>query len=604
MILAEVTLIVVVSGLSLGHASETPQQAKQQPLLTSYDFIIVGAGSAGSVMANRLARAPGNYSVLLLEAGGEMTENLNVPFYAPFSANEANSWGYETEPQRYALWDFPRYMANITQGKVMGGTSSLNSMNYVRGSRHDFDNWEKIYNATGWNYENVLKYFKQIEKFKVPGVSQEEIAAYHGLDGETPVNYPRYHTPLSDVFLQACNESHYEYVDYNGKKHSGYSRVQANTEYGVRMGASTCFLHPEWTKHFKNLHISINSTATKITFQDKRATHVTFKKDQEEITIAVNREVIVCAGAVGSPKLLMLSGIGPEWHLKDLGIPVVASLPVGQGLQDHMVFLGLVVTTNDDLIGLRNINQSIAQYAYNQTGLLTIPGAFEAVLFTHSNVDKKYDDYPDIEMELAAVFPNEEIARSSFVSEEIYDQYYKAMINKTGFMCAVAMVRPDSRGMIYLRSKDPEQKPAIDPKLLSAETKDLFRIVNGTMRVKELFNTEAMKKVGAKLWDRKYPRCKKFELWSEDYVTCFIQHTAFPGQHLCCTCGMGNHEYAVVDENLRVKGGVKNVRVADSSAMPAIIAGNTNAAVMMIAAKGADLILKDAAAYDAPRVRR
>uniref|UniRef100_A0A023G753 Putative conserved secreted protein n=1 Tax=Amblyomma triste TaxID=251400 RepID=A0A023G753_AMBTT len=218
-----VILIVIVIYLSGYPTSAAPERTAQQ-LLECYDYIIVGAGSAGSVMANRLAKE-GKYSVLLLEAGGEMTNELYVPFFAPFSANENNSWGYETTPQTYALWDFPGNMAPLTQGKVMGGTSSLNSMNYVRGSKHDFNNWEKEYKANGWNYNEVLDYFKEIENFGVTDVPQQEVEKYHGKNGETPVNYPGYFTPLSNYFLQSCSQSGYTKVDYNGEKHSGSART-------------------------------------------------------------------------------------------------------------------------------------------------------------------------------------------------------------------------------------------------------------------------------------------------------------------------------------------------------------------------------------------
>uniref|UniRef100_A0A023FXY5 Putative conserved secreted protein n=1 Tax=Amblyomma parvum TaxID=251391 RepID=A0A023FXY5_AMBPA len=586
-------LTTVLAWLSLCLASQTPQAAETEPpLLEKYDYIIVGAGSAGSVMANRLSKE-NKYSVLLLEAGDEMTPELFVPFMAPFSANENNSWGYETEPQRYALWSFPGYKGPITQGKVMGGTSSLNSMNYVRGNHRDFDKWETEYGAKGWKFRDVLPHFKAIENFTVPNVTQEEIREYHGVQGETPVNYPSYHTAVSNAFLEACNEAKYEYVDYNGAKESGYSRVQANTAGGIRMGADTCFLK-FWLPYLKKLHISKKSIVTEILINDKNeATGVKFLKEGTEKVVQVMREVILCAGAIGSPKLLMLSGVGPRDHLEKLGIKVKVELPVGEHLQDHFVFAGIVVKTKDDLIGLRNINQSIVEYNRSRTGLLTIPGAFEAVLFTHSGVGEVENDYPDIETELAAVFPNEKIASSPYVTEDIYKEYYQPMLNYNGFMCAVALVQPESRGFMRLNSANPMDRPRIHPNFLDIATHDLSRIVNGTMKVLQLFKTEAMRKIEAELWPLPFPRCKQFEPWTEPYVTCLIQHTAFPGQHVCCTCPMGTGERAVVDENLRVRG-VKYLRVVDSSVMPTIIAGNTNAAVMMTANKGAEMILKDA----------
>uniref|UniRef100_G3MP59 Glucose-methanol-choline oxidoreductase N-terminal domain-containing protein n=1 Tax=Amblyomma maculatum TaxID=34609 RepID=G3MP59_AMBMU len=584
------TIIAIASCLSGCHTSPAPEGSTQQ-LLDCYDYIIVGAGSAGSVLANRLSK-DAKYTVLLLEAGDDMTSLLYIPFMAPFAANESNSWGYQTDPQTAALWDFPGHMAAVTQGKVMGGTSSLNSMNFVRGSQHDFNNWAKQYKAHGWSYHDVLKYFKSIENFMITEFSEQEVTKYHGKHGETPVTYPTFYTPVCTAFLEACKESKYEHVDYNGEKHTGYSRVQANILNGMRMGASTCFLN-EGVLTRTNLHVSKRSTVTQILFDGKEATGVKFKKDGTETTVKIRREVIVSAGAVGSPKLLMLSGIGLQTHLQQHQINVVENLPVGQGLQDHVVFLGLVVTTQEDLIGLRKMNESIQQYQHNRTGLLTIPGGFEAVLFTHSGVHQTEVDYPDVELELAAVFPNKDIEHSPYVPKDVYERYYKPMIEKNGFMNAVVMVQPESRGAVYLKSKDPDDKPHINPNMLSMGTNDLFRIVNGTMKVKKLFETEAMKKIKAEVWKTKYPRCTQFDIWSDQYVSCMVQHTAFPGQHVCCTCAMGDHDKAVVDESLKVKG-ISRLRVADSSVMPQIVTGNTNAAVMMIAEKAAYMILQDA----------
>ncbi|KAH6942221.1 hypothetical protein HPB50_002014 [Hyalomma asiaticum] len=197
------------------------------------------------------------------------------------------------------------------------------------------------------------------------------------------------------------------------------------------------------------------------------------------------------------------------------------------------------------------------------------------------------------------MFPSEQIEKSPYVSKEIYETYYRPMIGNNGFMVALALVQPESRGALHLRSKDPTAPPAINPNLLGRNS-DLNRLVKGTMKLMKIFDTNAMKKIDAKLWQQKFPRCQQFDVWTEDYVKCFIQEAAFPGQHVCCTCSMGNHERSVVDERLRVRH-VSGLRVADASVMPSIIAGNTNAAVMMIGAKAADMIMEDAAKEPAKR---
>ncbi|XP_077528068.1 glucose dehydrogenase [FAD, quinone]-like [Haemaphysalis longicornis] len=490
----------------------------------------------------------------------------------------------------------------MTQGKLLGGTSGINSMNMVRGNPSDYDSWENVYNASGWSYRSILQYFKETEKFTINDERITKVSEYHGDAGETPVNYPNYYTNLSNVFLEACKESGYEYVDYNGQKKSGYSRTQTNTFNGTRMSAFTCFLHMQ-SYLYQNLRISINSTATKIYFnEENRATTVEFMKDGKKMNVTAGREVVVAAGAIGSAKLLMLSGIGPKEQLEKYQIPVVAELPVGDGLQDHVIFLGLLVTTTNDLIGFKDLfdNTSIRQYQeHNRTGLLTLPGAYEAFLFTDSLTNSTSPEAPDIALALTALFPSPQIAQSPYVSNQTYEEFYKPLIvrNKTGFMTTITMVQPQSRGTVMLNSANPDDPPLIDPKLLSVED-DVTRTVQGILKVKEVFEkTKAMQRIGAKVYDTPLPYCKDHPMWSVEYLKCFLKYAGFPGMHVCCTCAMGNHNRSVVDERLRVKK-VTSLRVIDASVMPAITSGNTHAPVMMIAAKGAAMIIEDAIAAD------
>lgn len=600
--LAVATFTVV--GLSLCHASADTKggasgckERNGTALLSCYDYVIVGAGSAGSVVANRLSES-GNYTVLLLEAGGEETPDLMVPFTAPSAANSNNSWQFLTVPQKYSCHSFPGRRATINQGKILGGTSSINSMSFVRGSKTDFNRWERRFGATGWNYSSVLPHFKAIETFNVSDVPEHVKSYYHGTRGETPINYPRYRTPLSYHFLNACSELHYQYVDYNGDRYTGYSRVQSNTAAGVRMSANKCFLKSVRNIRQGHLHVSTKSTAAKVIFdKTKRAIGVSFIKDGNWTYVSAGREVIVSAGAINTPKLLMLSGIGPAEELEKHRIPQLVNLPVGRGLQDHVVFLGLVVTTDKDYIGLSDLQRSHELYKHNQTGLFTLPGALEALIFTDSGVEKyKRKVHRDIEVQLIALFPDANIRRSPYVSEQTYKEYYEPMLRKTGFMCGVVMVQPKSRGRVRLRSANPDDPPLINPRMLSKD-EDEDRLVYGVQKLKKLFDTPAMKRIGAQLWNGSFPACKKHRIWSRKYIKCFVRNAAFPAQHVCCTCAMGNRERAVVDERLRVYR-VKNLRVIDASVMPKITSGGTNAPVMMIADKGAKMILEDAIAEE------
>lgn len=574
----------------------TPPPLPKPQLNECYDYVVVGAGSAGSVVANRLS-ASGNYTVLLLEAGGEPADNLSIPFFSFMSANKINSWQYQTVPQEHGCLSFKNKSAPMTQGKLLGGTSGINSMCYVRGNPEDFDSWNNTYGAKNWSFKNVLPYFKEIENFTLPEANKSD--PYHGFSGETPINYPNYYTKLSESFLNACREENYSYIDYNGATQYGYSRLQSNTLYGVRMSSYSCFLQKQVFARPNSLHISINSTVTKINFDgEKRAVGVEFTKNGTKQKVRVGREIILSAGAIGSAHLLLLSGIGPAEHLKALNIDVVANLPVGEGLQDHVVFLGLVVTTKQDYIGLANLRNNVSMYEFfvNQTGLWTVPGAYEALLFTTTS-ENVSTSHPDIKLALTALFPSKDIEESPYVSKELYDAFYKPLIedNRTGFMNTITMGQPYSRGSVKLNATNPHGPPLIDPNILSNES-DIRRTVQGIQKLRKLFEQKSMKDIGAEVYNGTHPNCTD-PIWSDKYVECFLKYSGFPSMHVCCTCAMGEHNLSVVDERLKVRH-VKGLRVADASVMPRITSGNTHAPVMMIGAKAAEMILADAKAEE------
>lgn len=583
-------LLITVTGLVVAllvgcHGVPLTLGVKEVELLDAYDYIIVGGGSAGSVLANRLSANP-NRTVLLLEAGGPETALQQIPFFAPFLANQDNTWGYSTVPQKDACLSSPEQRVSVTQGKILGGSSVLNSMSFVRGNHKDYDTWAAQYGALGWSYADVLPFFKDIETYYIGDPGQ-----YHGTTGEIPINYANSHTPLSDAFLKACKESGYLYVDYNGQRQSGYSRIEANIANGTRQSANKCFLLPVQDKR-PNLHISLRSLVTKITFDGKRASGVNFTKGNQLKFVAAKREVVVSAGAINSPKLLLLSGVGPKEDLERLKIPVVADLPVGRGLQDHVVFTGLVVTTPRDEVGLLKFG-TILQYVYNRTGVLAIPGGTEVILFSSSQSALDADDFPDIQTVLTDLFPGNRPPKPPQVSEEVYEKYYKPMEGKNGFMATLVMIQPKSRGNVSLNTTEPTDAPLIDPRFLS-QNQDVKRTVKGIKKIKKLLEADALREIGAEVWGVPYPPCASAgPVWSPAYLDCFIRQTAFPAMHVCCTCAMGNHTMAVVDERLRVKGGVTGLRVADASVMPAVTTGNTNAPVLMIGDKAAAMIIED-----------
>ncbi|XP_077554037.1 glucose dehydrogenase [FAD, quinone]-like isoform X2 [Haemaphysalis longicornis] len=504
-------------------------------LLDEYDYVIVGGGSAGCVIANRLSADP-NTSVLLLEAGGLEDPSRQIPAIAPLNLGGHDDWAYVTVPQRNACLSYREQRSALPRGKVLGGSSVLNFMLYTRGSRHDYDRWSEEYGATGWSYQDVLQHFKEIEDYRVATPDE-----YHGTGGEVTINYANARTRLSDSFLAACNESGYPYVDYNGRTMSGCSRPQTNTKDGARVSASTAFIQPIIGTR-KNLHVVLLSQVTKI--------------------------------------------------------PVVADLPVGRNLQDHVIlFPGFPVGTSS-AVGLDPFNlDDVALYARNRSGPLSIPAGEEALLFLSTDYTPR-QDLPDIEVILMSAQPANQVVRELWqvlgLPAERYDNYLGAQTDKPGFQVAVVHNRPKSRGTLRLRPANPADYPDIDPQFFQ-HPDDVKAAAQGLKTfVEKVFSSDAMRSIGARPWNVTFPACTDSgPLWSLEYFECLFRHLGQSTYHACCTAPMGSHSGAVVDERLRVRGGVTGLRVADASVMPDIVTGHTNAPCMMIGSKAAALILED-----------
>ncbi|XP_077512922.1 glucose dehydrogenase [FAD, quinone]-like [Amblyomma americanum] len=560
-------------------------------LRQEYDYVIVGGGSAGCVVANRLSAYP-NVTVLLLEAGGLEEASNQIPITATYSLGGHDDWGYQTVPQKHACLSYQEQRCGMSRGKVLGGSSVLNFLLYTRGSIHDYDRWAREYGATGWAYGDVLPHFKAIEDYRA-GQPDE----YHGFGGEVPVDFANSSTPLSQLFLAACKESRYPLVDYNGRTQSGCSRVQANIRDGARVSASKAFIQPILRTR-KNLHVALFSQVTKVNFEGSRAVGVTFFRYGESQKISARLEVILSAGAVGSAQILMLSGVGPREDLERLKIPVVADLPVGRSLQDHPLLLTAVPVSTATYVGIPPFTLSdIAKYASNRTGSVTIPVGAEALQFVSTDYTA-VPVIPNVELVLISFQPANELARSQMLGggllPEAYDSYFGPGTDQPGFRVTAVNIRPKSRGSLKLRTGNAKDYPSIDPRLL-AHPDDVKALAQGAkMFIDRMLNTQAMKKIGAEAWRVKFPPCAKAgPLWSLKYTECLFRHFAQPGLHLCCTAPMGSHQEAVVDERLRVRGNVTGLRVADASVMPDIVSGHTNAPAMMIGSKAASMIIED-----------
>lgn len=563
-----------------------------------YDFVIVGGGSAGSVVANRLSSNP-QVSVLLMEAGRAEDATTRVPMHAIFLFHGPYDWDYKTVPQSNACLGYNDNRSVWARGKGLGGSSITNFMMYVRGNRRDYDLWAEN-GATGWSYEEVLPYFKSIETFNIPEYAKN---GYHGENGELPIAYTTTHTPLSDAFLKGCMELGYKYVDYNGPSQTGCSRLQTNIKDGHRISTAKAFLQPI-VKERRNLHISLESMATKIHFKGQRAVGVHFEKNGAKRFVRAKKEVILSAGAIGSAQLLLLSGVGPKKELEKHKIPVVAELPVGKNLQDHVFVGGLAATTNQNYGLDTRTFSALTSYAYDGAGPLAVPAAVEGVWFMSSSYINASMDFPDIEHVLFSASPSAEETEAFLldlgIKREVYQKYFRSRRSVEGFMIAPVLNRLKSRGEIKLNSTDPHDHPIIDPRYFT-HPDDILVAIEAGKRALDLLNTNAMKALGTKIWDVPFPGCEHHVLWSDGYLECLARHQTHTSWHYCGTCAMGNSDRSVVDPRLRVRGGVKNLRVIDASIMPDIVSGNLNAATIMIGAKGATMVLEDYSLMISPK---
>nr|CAD7419158.1 unnamed protein product [Timema poppensis] len=500
-----------------------------------YDFIVVGAGSSGAVIANRLSEELG-WSVLLLEAGGDETRISDVPVMMATLQRGPLDWNYVTEYQEGFCQAMENGRCLWPRGKLLGGTSAINGMIYVRGNRQDYDNWASMGNPE-WSYDQVLPYFKKSEDMRI---EKYKNSPFHGVGGYLSVEEYRYYTPLLGYLLQAVQEVGHKLLDFNGETHT-----------------AKAFLRP--ARDRLNLDISLHSLAERVVIdpQTKVVQGLVFSKKGRTYNIGVKKEVILSAGALNSPQILMLSGVGPADHLREVGIsPVISDLHVGHNLQDHIALGGIVYTVDKPLGNtLPRISEVsvLTDMLLNNKGPMMAMGVAQALGFASSSLCNS-SDYPDIGYYLSSVTDNIDDSYLSFGT----------------------LLRPKSRGYVKLRDKSPHSPPLIYPNFLTHRD-DIKILVEAGRLSQHLSNTPTMRSIGAKLNPNKFPGCEHYKMMSDQYLECALRKYTMTLWHPSGTCKMGpdSDPYAVLDSRLRVRG-VQGLRVADASIMPDIVSGNLN----------------------------
>ena len=530
----------------------------------TFDYVIVGGGSAGSTLASRLSEDP-SVSVCLLEAGGSGKDILirapaGVAAMLP-GRPKINNWAFETVPQA-GLQGRRGYQP---RGKALGGSSAINAMLYVRGHRSDYDDWANL-GCEGWSYEDVLPYFIRSEG------NERGANSWHGAAGPLHVSDQKSPRPISRAFIQAASELQFRTNDdFNGPEQEGVGLFQvtqfhSREKNGERCSAAAAYLHPHSER--RNLTIITKAHATKLGFNSKRATSVQYRVHGGEKRVEAKREIILCGGSFNSPQLLQLSGVGRSEDLQRHGIQMVHELPgVGRNLHDHLDFILAYKSKDTDLFGIGavgtvNLIKNIIKWRKDGTGLIATPFA-EAGAFLKTD---RALARPDIQLHFVI---------------GIVDDHNRKLHLGYGFSCHVCVLRPRSTGEVFLESADPMAPPGIDPRYLSDE-QDLKVLINGAKMARAILQAPAMAKYRYK------------ELYTKDGMSDaewenHIRSRADTIYHPVGTCKMGIDDMAVVDPQLRVRG-LEGLRVVDASVFPTLIGGNTNGPTIMIAEKAADII--------------
>jgi choline dehydrogenase len=530
----------------------------------TFDYIVVGAGSAGCVLANRLT-ASGRHRVLLLEAGGHDRHLwIHIPLgYGKLFADARVNWLYSSEPEP----ELNNRAIIQPRGKVLGGSSSINGLLYLRGQREDYDHWRQLGN-TGWSFDDVLPYFRRSEH------QERGEDALHGVGGPLAVSNVCEPHPLCEAFIESAQQAGFpRNDDFNGPTQEGAGYFQLTAKNGRRWSTAVGYLRE--ARRRRNLTIVTDALAGRVLTSGRRATGVEYRHGGATRVAHASGEVILAGGAFNSPQLLQLSGIGPGELLRGFGIDVVADVPgVGADLQDHLQIRMQYrctepITMNDVVHSWRHRVHAGLRYALFRKGLLAIGAGYAGGFFRTS---------PQV------ATPDVQVHFIIFSA----DSAGAGLHTFPGFIASICQLRPESRGFVRIKSADPTRPPAIQPRYLSSGL-DRDTVVAGLKLLRRIMTQPPMLRYIAE------ERAPGPQVVSDADLLAFARAAGTTVFHPTSTCRMGGDAKAVVDERLRLRG-ISNLRVVDASIMPTVVSGNTNAAVVMIAEKAADMILQDASA--------
>ncbi|ODN03623.1 Glucose dehydrogenase [FAD, quinone] [Orchesella cincta] len=610
-------LPVILTLWTTGDRTQDENEFKNPFKPKTYDFIVVGGGSAGSVVANRLSR---NYNVLLLEQGGDPNPIQFIPAFGQFLLNfPETDFSYRAVPQKYASQGCNNQQTSLSAGLGLGGSGTLNIMIHLRGHTMDFNTWAAITGDPSWSWDGVLPFFKSYEDYEIPGDNVN-----HGYTGELRIEAPD-SIGTAPEFIQAAKELGFPNVDLNAPFYEGFDVIRYPIKGGIRQATYKAFIEPILTRFSLRImkYAQVNKVLSynlchdtarsvracckltsflyllpQILFKAGHAYAIKFERHGQALTAYASKEIIISAGAYGSSKLLMLSGIGPKAHLQEYGIPVLSDLPVGHNLKDHIaVLLSPFTLTQPRSLNLERdatISEFVKWFTLGR-GRFTSSGA-EASGHIASSFAKVRGEgnWPDIQLMHACFAFSSEVldlfAHAFNLKIDVAREYYSPVFGQDACHTLVVAARPYSKGYIKLGGDSPSDRPIIQPNYLDPDTVDAQVLLEGVKRTLVLLeNTTAFGVgLGARFPDLKLPGCEHFQMRSDEYWACFIRHWTISVHHPSGTAAMGS----VVDNKLRVMG-VRNLRVVDNSVAPEHVSANPQASVLMIAEKASAMILQE-----------